>query len=86
MELDAHKKQKALVIWYVDRWLPVVAGQKFFSDKMRERYFPAEKVKTFGKEKKVLVPISSEAFGILTIDNCHEKWVATGEWRKHNPK
>lgn len=86
MELDVHKKQKALVIWYVDRWMPIVAGQKCFGEKMRETHFPAEKVEIFGKEKKVLVPISSEAFGILTIDNCHAKWVATGEWRKPNPK
>ena len=86
MELPEHERQKALVIWYVDRWLPIVAGQKCFGDKMRLAHYPAELVEVFCNEKKVLVPISTEAFGILNIDNCHEKWGNTCEWKRDDPK
>jgi hypothetical protein len=82
------QKMKALVIWYYDKWLPMVAGQKYWGDKMRLnfKHIPSDKVKIYGEEEKVLIPITTEAFGILVLDNCYDRWINTCEWKKDDPK
>lgn len=85
LEQEGNERKKALVIWYYDRFLPVVAGHKYFGDKMKLQHIPGDLVDIFDK-KRVLIPITTEAFGILNVDNCYDRWVNTCEWKKDDPK
>ena len=85
LELPEHAYAKSCVLWYFDRWLPAVAGSDWWSAKQRYYHILTHKV-AVGGEQKVLVTSSSEAFGILVMDNCHSKWMAEFELRKDDPK
>jgi hypothetical protein len=86
LEHADNKKEYDLVIWYLEKYLPCCAGQKWYGKSLRLKHFPAEKVAIAGSEPKVLVPISTEAVGILALENCYTRWVKTAEWRKDDPK
>jgi len=72
LDLDKpeNKTQKELVLWYYDRYLPIVAGNTFYGESIRHYKIPVEKAAIVGTTTKVLVTISSEAFGLLSYENC----------------
>jgi hypothetical protein len=86
LEAPENKEHYDLLMWYVDKYLPACGGQKWFNQQLRQKHFAAEKVSIGGSDPKVLVPISTEALGILIAENCHDKWVNIGNWKKDDPK
>jgi len=68
-----HQIERDLVLWYFDRYLPVVVKKEFFGDNIRfyKRY--TDKMNVNG-EQKVCVTLRSEAFGLLVMENCVKKW------------
>ena len=90
-QLDApeNAKQKKLVIWYYDRWLPVVAGKQFWGDDIRYYHFPTDKIQITGNTpassgQKVLVTVASEAFGLLVLENCEVRFGNIWEYFTQN--
>jgi hypothetical protein len=78
-----HAESDALLTWYCDVYIPAAAGALHFGEKTR-CYKTLVDVGPIGpnNEEKVLVPIMSEAFGLLCFENCREKWIATFEFKK----
>ena len=83
-----YNAHKALLLWYTNTWLPVVANfhSDWFGPMVRPYNYPSSKVKLPGMdEEKVLVPKAGEAFGLLMYENCRDWWMATFKWKKENP-
>ena len=85
LDEEEHAYKKALVTWYYDRWLPVVAGITYWDAKTRHYKIPTARVDINGK-KQPLITVATEGFGVLMMDNCYDKWLAEYEWKKDNPK
>ena len=77
--------KKELFIWYFDRWLPVAAGKEWYGDKVRYYQLASSKVKVGGKGR-VIVTVTSEAFGLLMWENCCDKWVKIWKKKKEEGK
>ena len=77
LENPENKKSKDLLLWYVDRYLPVAAGNEYWSDQIRYYKLLTDtcRLPNAAEENKVLVTVSSEAFGLLILDNCRDKWL-----------
>lgn len=71
IEKDATKKD--ILNWYFDRWLPVATGSLFWGKTIRYYHHPTDKEAVIPgvDDKKILVTVSSEAFGFLTLENYH---------------
>lgn len=79
LDKPENAKKKKLVIWYYDRWLPIVAGKHFWGDDIRYYHFPTDKIQITGNTpastgNKVLVTVASEAFGFLVLENCEVRF------------
>lgn len=91
---EKHKAAKALVVWYYESWLPIAIGRKYWEKHHRWYNKPIDSCEIKKKnddgewiaEKKVLVTITSEAFGWLTYDNCRDKWLNLFRFRETNGK
>ena len=80
-------QQKTLLLWYLDTWLPEAVGHDFWDLTARTTRLITDRALLPGdksKEKKVLVPISGEAFGLLMFKNCRERWIASFEYQAEN--
>ena len=87
LELPDNDYAKSVVIWYYDRWLPVVAGTDWWNPQQCYFNILTDKVEIGPNgDKKVFVTSSTEAFGVLIMDNCHTKWVNEFEYRKNDAK
>jgi hypothetical protein len=75
---------KQAMLWYSDRWLPVIAGKDFFGPNVRYYSCPTDLVLVHG-EQKVAVTVTTEAFGLLVFENCRNKWMKMWEWKANNP-
>lgn len=73
LALPANLASKNLLIWYYDRYLPAAARKEYWGDDVRYYKLYTDKINLKGKQK-VLVTISSEAFGLLQLRNCAKKW------------
>lgn len=73
LELPEHSLHKELLLWYVDRFLPVAAGKEYFGEEIRYYQRITSAIKVNG-ELRVAVTVASEAFGLLVLDNCQQKW------------
>lgn len=89
MEKPANSVQKKIQEWCTDRYLPVAAGSEYWSDNIRHFKLPTETCKISTRngpvEEKALVTISSEGFGLLTYDNCRDKWNNIMKLKAENP-
>jgi hypothetical protein len=79
LDKPENAKQKRLVIWYFDRWLPIAAGKEFWGDEIRYYHYPTDTIQITGNTpsssgEKVLVTVSSEAFGLLVLENCEVRF------------
>jgi len=86
--IDDDEDQKKFVIWHTDVWLPEAVGLENFGETTRSTNLITDKVALsidIKKEKKVLVPITGEAFGLLMFANCRDRWLAVFDWQAKNP-
>lgn len=82
---DDYVVRKAFLLWYVDRWLPALAGEQSYGRPIRKWKMAVDKVEILGK-KRICIESATEAFGWLLLENCHDKWVLVAPKRKDNPK
>ena len=68
-------RNKEILTWYANTWLPCASGSEYYNDKISSTCTYRDDVMV-GTEAKVRVTISSEAFGLLQLDNCSVKWPA----------
>ena len=83
LEKEEHAEDRAILLWYFDRFLPVAAGKEYYGEEIRYYKRPTEKMKVNGADK-VCVTITSEAFGLLVLENCHDKWINIFEFKAKN--
>ncbi len=73
-----------ILTWYLDEYLPMAVGLECWGPNIRPFHLMTDKVEVEGDpsgKKKVLVTVTSEAFGLLLYANCREKWIAGFEWK-----
>ena len=70
-------------MWYTDRFLPVAAGKEYFGEDIRYYQRIASQMKINGQEK-VCVTVASEAFGLLVLENCRDKWSNIFQFKQDN--
>lgn len=78
---DANLGDRALFLWYYDQYLPAVAGKDYWGTKIRWYNLPTDLMKV-GGEQKVILTVTSEAFGLLIYENCREKWMKIFDAKK----
>ena len=87
---DEEKAQYArkidILTWYIDEWLPMVVGIEYWGPHLRPYHLMDDKMDMAAGLMRVLVTITSEAFGYLIYANCRGKWVAGLQWKDTNPK
>lgn len=74
LEDPANSRDKKILLWYEDRFLPIAIGLEYWSPKNRHYKLKTDTVTLRNGEEKVLCTIASEAFGLMTYDNCRDKW------------
>ena len=79
-----YKEKLALLLWYVDVYLPAVAGDNYGCHR-RQYKMAIERIEIRGKQR-VLVESMIEAYGWLLLDNCYSKWKAYFEAYSANSK
>lgn len=76
IELQARREweaKKKLVVWWCDNYLVAAGGELTYGKTVRYYKHLADVVEVKGK-KFVLVETTTEAYGMLVYDNCHDKW------------
>jgi len=73
-EKPENAKDKKMLLWYQDHWLPISIGLECWDDKNRHCDLPTDKVKLKDGKDWVLCAATSEAFGLMVYDNCRDKW------------
>jgi len=84
LEKEENAKSKALLIWYYDRYLPIAAGKEYWQEDIRYYKRPTDKINVNGAQK-VCVTVASEAFGLLMLTNCVQKWPRMYQFKIDNP-
>jgi len=85
-EKPGQENDKETLIWYYDCWLTAVVGKVYWGEKYRHYKLETDKV-PMGKDKKErsLCSAADVAFGLLTYDNCRDRWIAMFELKKRDP-
>ena len=83
LDKEENKVNKAAFLWYFDRFLPIAAGKHYWGEEIRYYHLPTDMGNIRGKQK-VLVTVTSEAFGLLNLENCQEKWVKMYEYKREH--
>lgn len=78
-----YKEKKELLVFYFDRYLPVIAGKEYWGTDQRYFHLPTDKVEIKGKQR-VLVSVPSEAFGWLVLENNREKWINMFQFKEQH--
>ncbi len=84
-----YARKKAVLVWYVDEYLEKAAGLEFWGPSIRPFRLLTDKAHVPGDpsgKKKVLVTVTSEAFGLTVYANCRDKWMADFALKKKNKK
>jgi len=86
LELDKPENDhwKQTLLWYFDRWLPVVAGKEFWGED-RRHYKKFDETMNINGTQKAPVTVADEAFGLLVLENCREKWVEIFKFKETHP-
>jgi len=75
------EKHKELILWYYDRWMPIVAGKYFWWEEIR--YFNLiTDTQLIGGKQKVNCTVTSEAFGLLNYENYRVVWERQIKYKK----
>ncbi len=89
LEKPENATQKAIQLWYTDRWLPIVIGAEYWDESNRHYKLPTDdctiRKRDGTEETKVLCTIGSEGFGLLIYDNCRDKWTNIMKLKAQNP-
>lgn len=85
LEKPENKTEKELFLWYYDQWLAAILPKEFWKPDIRYYNLMTDKIDIAGQQK-VLVTVSSEAFGLLMWENCHKKWVNYCKLKDRDPK
>jgi len=82
-ELDSadSAREKELIIWYYDRWLPVAAGKFWWRDEVKMNSLVTDTTDILGVQK-VNVTVTSEAMGLLGWDNYCQKWLRQFQYKE----
>ncbi len=83
LEKPENSVKKELFLWYYDQWLPAVLPREFWKEDIRYYKLLTDTIELAGKQK-VLVTVSSEAFGLLMWENCREKWINFCVFKEQN--
>ena len=76
---------ESILLWYLDSYLPMAAGFDFWGPTIRPFHLMTDKKEVPGDpsgKERVLVTVTSEAFGVLLYANCRDKWLADFDLRK----
>lgn len=82
-------KKVDILTWYLDVFLPKAVGLEFWGDIIRPYKLMTDTELVEGDlsgKKKVLVTVTSEAFGLLVYHNCRDKWIADYNYKKEHGK
>jgi hypothetical protein len=80
-----YERKMKLTLWYFDDYMTMMAGTQYWGNDVKTRYLPTDMMEVEG-ERKVIVTITSEAFGFLLYENCRKKWIQIFKWKDENPK
>lgn len=87
-KIDVKKPEDyELMAFYWEYVLPAVASKNSWTKVIRKCTTPSQALtrSKFHPNKPVFLS-SVEAFGILMVDNCWEKWPASHKWKKEHPE
>ena len=82
---EKYEQKMKLTLWYFDDYMTMIAGTQYWGNDVKTRFLPTDMMDLEG-EQKVIVTITSEAFGILLYENCRDKWIQIFKWKDQNPK
>lgn len=81
------ERQKQILIFYLDEYMPQVAGLDNWGEDRRPVHLMTDKALVPGDpsgEEKVMVTVTSEAFGLLVYENCRDNWIETILYKRAN--
>ena len=86
LDLDKpeNKKKKALLLWFVGKYLGSVAPKEVFDEAAALEYKPTDTYILDGEEK-MRISSAQFAFALLLLDNCEEKWPKIFKKKKEDP-
>lgn len=80
--------ENALLTWYYDRFLSGVILGTGWDEKIRYFHLPTDVMKMelepADAPHKVIVPVTLEAFGLFTLDNCGAAWIKQFELKRND--
>jgi hypothetical protein len=82
---EKYERKMKLTLWYFNDYMTMIAGTQYWGNDVKTRFLPTDMMDLEG-EQKVIVTITSEAFGILLYENCRDKWIQIFKWKDQNPK
>jgi len=84
--LKKNVHDRNILLWYQDRYLPVIHGLEYWGPKYRHFRLPTDKEEPMSQDKKerILCTVSSEACGLMVYENCQEKWQNIMKLKKKN--
>ena len=83
-ENPENARDKKILLWYQDCWLPVAIGLEYWDEKNRHYNLPTDTIKMRNNQEKIICTIASEAFGLMVYDNCRDKWEAIMKLKEEN--
>jgi len=84
LEKPENENAKKVLLWYLDRWLPIVHGTEYWDDKYRHYKLQTDEIAFRDGVSRELCTVESEAFGLLVYDNCRNKWQNIFDLKKEN--
>jgi hypothetical protein len=78
------QQQRDLLLWWVDIFLPKIAGPEWFDEDHRHYQLMSDKC-TYNKFTRVAVPASTEAFAMAAFENWRTKWMLQFQFQDENP-
>lgn len=83
---NATEEQKKLLLWFLDKLMPMVAGADNGYYGPHNRYYKKlTDIVKFGKFERTMLSPSTEAFAMAAYENNYEKWVKQFTWQDKNP-
>lgn len=78
------KEQVDLLLWWVDIFLPKIAGPEWYDEDHRHYKLLSDEC-TYKKFPREAVPASTEAFAMACFENCRDKWILQFQHQDANP-
>ena len=74
----------AVSFWWHDKFLPCVAGLKYYGKEVRHYKRKTDKILVHGALKTAVTP-QTEGFALVMLDNCRKKWINIFEFQEQFP-